>query len=104
MRPKNLFDLDGRHLVATGLDDVHAVPAEYAMGSILEDRHIAGAKPAVAERRSRGFRLAPVLLEDRGPSRLDLAGVARCHGLPRFVNQPHDDSRERIPDRPGTPL
>src|SRR2546428_600256 len=61
-----------RPLVPAGLDDVHARATQDPVRAVFDDGDIAGAEPAVSERRGRRLRLPPVLEKHRCAAHLDL--------------------------------
>src|SRR2546426_3242998 len=72
MRPQHLLHFERRHLVPAGLDDVHARATQDPVRAVFDDGDIAGAEPAVSERRGRRLRLPPVLEKHRRAAHLDL--------------------------------
>ncbi len=75
----HLLDLERRHLLPAGLDDVDRRAAEQAVALRLADRHVAGAEPAVGERVGRRLGPLPVPGEHLRPAHEQLAGLAVGH-------------------------
>src|SRR5262245_5703478 len=59
----DFFDFQRGNLVAAALQDVHAGSSEKTVGTVLDDRVIASAKPSVDKRFARAVGLSPVLGE-----------------------------------------
>jgi hypothetical protein len=79
MRAQNFLNFERRHLETTGLDDVHARPAQQAIRAALEHRHVAGTEPAVTECSGGLLRPLPILVEHIGAADFQPAGRAVDH-------------------------
>src|SRR5437899_12596744 len=69
-----LLNLQRRHLMSAGFQDVHVRPAKNAIHTAFDHRSVASAKPAVAEGIACRFGLAPVLRENVRTADFDFAG------------------------------
>ena len=103
MFAQRLLNLQRGNLVSARLENVDVRPAENAIDAVLDDRGVAGAKPAIAKGIARRVRLAPVFLEHARTADFDLARRARCHRL-RRSRRPVAPRRSAsgVPTLPGT--
>src|SRR5687768_11757197 len=104
MAAQLLLDFQRRHLESAGLEDVHAAAAQVAVATLLHDRGVPGAEPALPKGVPGRVGTAPVLLEHAGPPHLDFSRDARPHRQARLVHQPNKDPGKRGTDRAGTAL
>jgi len=80
---QHAFDLGGRDLEAAHLDHLLGAVGEVHPAVRLDVADVAGAVPAVVERRRRGFG-GQVTGHQRRRAHLDLAGLPRVEGLTRL--------------------
>src|ERR1039458_5006480 len=97
MLAQRFFNLQRGHLVPARLKDVNVGPAEDAIDTVLRDRGIASAKPAVAEGIARGLGLAPVFRKHAGTADLDLARRSRRNRLAVLADKLYLDARQGRP-------
>src|SRR5262249_46539089 len=98
MLAQHLFHLECRNLVAARFQDVDVAPSENPEDTILHDRGIARAKPAIAKGFTCSFRPAPVLPEDVRAGYFDLSGRAWRDLVATFIHEAYGDTRERPSD------
>src|ERR1019366_8604090 len=98
MLTQHFFDFQRRYFVPARLEDVDVRAPQNAIDTVLDDRSVAGAKPAFAEGIARGVRLAPVFREDGGTTDFDLARCSRRNRPAVLADKLHLDARQRRPN------
>ena len=89
----HLLDLQRRHLLAAGLDDVDRRPSEHPVAVELADGDVTGMEPSVGERFGGCVWSAPVLAEHVGAAHEKLARCAVGHVGAGIVHEAHFDAR-----------
>src|SRR5664279_6565108 len=97
MFAQRLFNLQRGDLVPARLEDVNVGASQDAIDTVLDDRGIARAKPAVAEGIAHRVGLAPVFREHAGTADLDLARRSRRHRLAVLADKLYLDARQWRP-------
>src|SRR5207253_126633 len=89
-----------------GFDDVRGCAPEDAVGALLRDGYVAGAKPAVVDGGRRFGGSLPVLEEHGRAANLDLARRAGRDWRTRLVDEANVDPRQWLPheSRPSLPM
>src|ERR1039457_4739697 len=98
MFAQRLLNLQRRHLVPARLEDVNVRPAEDAINTVLDDRSIASAKPAIAEGIAHRVGLAPVFREHAWSTNFDLARRSRRCRLAVLADKLYLDARQWRPN------
>ena len=93
MPAQRLFDLQSGYFVAASLEYVDVCSTKNAVDAVLDDRGIAGDKPAIAKGIARGVWSGPILCEDRWTADFDPARYSRANGIAMLPGQPHLDAR-----------
>src|ERR1700733_2156582 len=81
MLAQRLFDLQSGYFVATSLEYVDVCSTKDAVNTVLDDRGIAGDKPAIAKGIARRVWSGPVLREHRWTADFDPTRRARAYGI-----------------------
>ena len=102
---EDIFDLEGRHLLPAGLEDVDRGSAQDPVATLLDDRGVAGAEPSIGgEGRIGVLGSVPVFEKDGGSLHLDLAGLIAGDSRPVLAHEANLDTRKRHADRARDPL
>src|ERR1039458_5504049 len=98
MLAQRFFNLQRGYLVPARLEDVNVGPAQDAIDTVLDDRGVASAEPAVAEGIARGVWLGPIFCEHAGTADFELARRSRRNGLAVLADKLYLDTRQWRPD------
>ena len=93
MPAQRLFNLQSGYFVATGLEYVDVRSTKDAVDTVLDDRGIAGDKPAIAKGIACGVWSGPILCEDRWTADFYPARYSWAYGMAMLSDKPHLDAR-----------
>ena len=92
---QQVLNLQGRDLVAAGLDDIDTLSSKNAVQAVFDHSDVARLKPALAKRVAGRFWSPPVFQKHTRPTYLDLAWSGRRHWrCVFFVNKSDIDTRQ----------
>src|ERR1700730_18308648 len=98
MSAQGFLNLQHGYLVSPRLEDVNIRPTKNAIDTVLDDRCIASAKPAIAESIACGVGLAPVFRKDSWTADFDLARCSRGNRLAVLSDKLKLDAGQGRPD------